>query len=71
MKQYDIKCPICGTWNKGLFLDETNGWMECQHCHVETQSMEYLNDHVVIVPLLTMSELKTLAPLKVKLVVEA
>lgn len=33
MEQYDVMCPICGTLNKGLFLDETGGWMECEHCH--------------------------------------
>ena len=33
MEQYDVTCPICGTLNKGLFLDETGGWMECEHCH--------------------------------------
>ena len=22
MEQYDVTCPICGTLNKGLFLDE-------------------------------------------------
>lgn len=27
MEQYDVMCPICGTLNKGLFLDETGGWM--------------------------------------------
>ncbi|MCD8099389.1 MAG: translation initiation factor 2 [Oscillospiraceae bacterium] len=32
MKVYDIKCPLCGTVNKNLYLDETNGWMECEHC---------------------------------------
>ncbi len=26
MEQYDVMCPICGTLNKGLFLDETGGW---------------------------------------------
>ena len=26
MEQYDVTCPICGTLNKGLFLDETGGW---------------------------------------------
>ena len=25
MEQYDVTCPICGTLNKGLFLDETGG----------------------------------------------
>lgn len=32
MKQYDVKCPICGTINHKLYLDETDGWMECEHC---------------------------------------
>ena len=39
MKAYDIKCPICGTVNKQLYLEETNGWMECEHCKhtIQTQ----------------------------------
>lgn len=32
MKTYDVKCPICGTVNKQLYLEETNGWLECEHC---------------------------------------
>lgn len=32
MKIYDMKCPICGTVNKNLYLEETDGWMECEHC---------------------------------------
>ena len=40
MKQYDIKCPCCGTVNKGLYLDETGGWMICEHCHAETMDGE-------------------------------
>lgn len=31
MKQYDVKCPVCGKINHGLFLEETKGWMECEH----------------------------------------
>lgn len=37
MKQYDMKCPNCGTMNKGLYLEETNGWMICEHCLAESQ----------------------------------
>ncbi len=29
---YDEKCPICGTVNRQLNLDETNGWFECEKC---------------------------------------
>ena len=28
----DVKCPICGTINKSLDLEETDGWMECESC---------------------------------------
>ena len=29
MKSYDIKCPVCGTINKSLYLEETNGCFIC------------------------------------------
>lgn len=29
---YDEKCPICGTVNRQLNLNETNGWFECEKC---------------------------------------
>lgn len=32
LKVYDIRCPLCGTVNKNLYLEETDGWMECEHC---------------------------------------
>ena len=32
MKSYDKVCPICGTLNRNLNLDETDGWMECEAC---------------------------------------
>lgn len=32
MKTYDVKCPICGAMNRQLYLEETDGWMECEHC---------------------------------------
>lgn len=28
----DVKCPECGAMNYSLYLDETDGWMECDHC---------------------------------------
>ncbi len=42
MKQYDVKCPLCGTLNRGLYLDETEGWMECEHCHETVRVQEYV-----------------------------
>ena len=32
MKLYDIECPVCGTLNKNIDIEETNGWMECERC---------------------------------------
>ncbi|MCD8379128.1 MAG: translation initiation factor 2 [Lachnospiraceae bacterium] len=38
----DVKCPICGTVNHNLYLDETDGWMECECCKNVTCLMENL-----------------------------
>ena len=32
MKHYDVECPICGTLNYNLDLEDSQGWMECEHC---------------------------------------
>ncbi len=32
MNTYDVICPACGTVNHNLYLDETSGMMECEHC---------------------------------------
>ena len=64
MKQYDIKCSCCGTVNKGLYLDETGGWMICEHCHAETMDGEYARQHSVRLPLLTMSQLAHLETMR-------
>ena len=41
MKQYDVICPKCGTMNRGLYLEETDGWMICEHCHAEVHETDY------------------------------
>lgn len=41
MKSYDIKCPVCGTINKSLYLEETNGWFICEKCENESQILAY------------------------------
>ena len=51
MKQYNEKCPICGKENKGLFLEETNGWLECAHCGNVVKLMKYARYDMV--PLLS------------------
>ena len=50
MKSYDLCCPICGTVNRGLYLEETDGWMECEKCGNVTQSMEHRQ--TVLIPLI-------------------
>ena len=56
MKQYDVKCPVCGTVNKGLYLEETGGNMICENCGKETRDMEYLMKDLISLPLLTASQ---------------
>lgn len=41
MSSYDIKCPVCGTVNHNLYLEETDGWMECEKCGACTQSLRF------------------------------
>ena len=59
MKQYDITCPICGTVNRGLYLDETDGWMECEKCEMVTRNMNYVKQHSVKVPVYAMKDVGT------------
>ena len=40
MNAVDVKCPICGTINKSLDLEETDGWMECESCG-NTNTFQY------------------------------
>lgn len=41
MKKYNAKCPCCGTVNKSLYLEETHGIMECEHCHMTVDVIEF------------------------------
>jgi uncharacterized Zn finger protein len=50
MKSYDLRRPICGAVNRGLYLEETDGWMECEKCGNVTQSMEHRQ--TVLIPLI-------------------
>ena len=37
MCQVSVKCPHCGTVNKNMYLDETEGWFECEKCGIATR----------------------------------
>ena len=56
-EQYDVKCPICGTVNKGLYLNETGGWMICEKCHSDVCDMSYVKAHSVKIPVYRMSDI--------------
>ena len=61
MKQYDITCPICGTLNKGWYLEETGGWMICEHCQSEVMDTDYARKHSKTIPLLRLDQLAQFA----------
>ena len=42
MKLVDEKCPICGTLNTSLDMEETDGWMECENCGNTVQILKYV-----------------------------
>ena len=41
MRTYNKHCPICGHLNKNLYLEETDGWMECDYCHKDTRVLMF------------------------------
>jgi len=47
MQLYDVKCPICGTINHNLYLEETDGWMECEHCQKTVKVLPFAMDKKV------------------------
>lgn len=56
MKQYNVKCPICGTINNGLYLEETHGWMECENCNY-TVLVQQIKMKSYMVPVLSTKQL--------------
>ena len=54
MKQYDVKCPICGHVNHSLYPEETDGWMECEKCGSMTKSKQFGN--TIRIPVFRMKE---------------
>ncbi|MCD7744153.1 MAG: translation initiation factor 2 [Lachnospiraceae bacterium] len=58
MATTNVRCPICGTMNYNLYLDETNGWMECEHCGNLTCQMD--KQKTVKIPVFTGAQLAKL-----------
>ena len=32
-----VYCPKCGHLEKNLYLEETDGWFLCSHCHTQVK----------------------------------
>ena len=60
----DVMCPVCGTVNKSLDLEETDGWMECEHCGQVTQHLKYVKTRRI--PLYQRDEIQLLVSLSHK-----
>lgn len=56
MKQFDVKCPICGSVNHNLYLEETHGWMECEHCQNTVKVLPFAEERKKI-PVFTLGQL--------------
>ena len=48
MKKYDVNCPCCGYKNSALYLEETEGWMECEKCGRAVQVTNRFGKHLKI-----------------------
>ena len=59
---YDVACPVCGRINRSLYLEETEGWMECEYCGNSTQDLSF--QKTVRIPVIRMEQLSKMMPLK-------
>ena len=56
MKTYDVNCPCCGQRNTDLYLEETDGFLECEKCGEVTQVSKRFERRVKI-PVFRMEDL--------------
>ena len=61
---YDVACPVCGRINRSLYLEETEGWMECEYCGNSTQDLSF--QKMVRIPVIRMEQLSKMVPLKLE-----
>ena len=61
---YDVACLVCGRINRSLYLEETEGWMECEYCGNSTQDMSF--QKMVKIPVIRMEQLSKMMPLKLE-----
>lgn len=61
---YDVACPVCGRINRSLYLEETEGWMECEYCGNSTQDLSF--QKMVKIPVIRMNQLSKMMPMKLE-----
>ena len=61
---YDVACLVCGRINRSLYLEETEGWMECEYCGNSTQDLSF--QKMVKIPVIRMEQLSKMMPLKLE-----
>ena len=61
---YDVACPVCGRVNRSLYLEETEGWMECEYCGNSTQDLSF--QKMVKIPVIRMNQLSRMMPMKLE-----
>ena len=61
---YDVACPVCGRINRSLYLEETEGWMECEYCGNSTQDLSFQKQVRILV--IRMEQLSKMMPLKLE-----
>ena len=61
---YDVACPVCGRINRSLYLEETEGWMECEYCGNSTQDLSF--QKMVNIPVIRMDQLSRMMPMKLE-----
>ena len=50
MCQVNVTCPECGTINRNLYLDETEGSFECETCGCSSVVPGYRNRAITVCP---------------------
>ena len=61
---YDVVCPVCGRINRSLYLEETEGWMECEYCGNSTQDLSF--QKMVKIPVIRMDQVTKIMPMKLE-----
>ena len=60
MQGYDVRCPACGHINQHVYLEETDGFMECEKCGLVTKEVWRVAQEIGPLPIHTGKELADL-----------